>query len=157
MAEDTKEPETAEAAPEAAPVVSKGYLLQSAVRGRSNRTQRAAIPGRQPFVQRLAGGRVIVRRARPARISEAVLIAHLAEIKAAVAKHQIVVTTVDGRPVDLGSFEVGTLAANSPPPNPPLDSAKNDKNEGVGYNVPGSPEGTTLDSPEPSSSSRAHS
>ena len=150
MAEETKDPVTTEeAAPEAAPPAVKIYVVQSVVRARHNRTKRAAIPGRQPFVHRIAGGRVMVRRARPARITEAVLFAHLEEIKALVARHQVVVTTPDGKPVDLTTFQVGTTAAASPRPNPPLDSAKNDKNENVGYNVPGAPEGTTLDSPEP--------
>lgn len=153
MAEETKDPVTEEAAPEEAapPPVVKVYLLESAVRSVHNRTKRASVAGRQPFVQRLAGGRIIVRRARPARISEAVLLAHFAEIKTAVARHQIFVTTTDGKLVDLDTLQPGALveAASSPPPNPPLDSAKNDKNEGVGYNVPGAPEGTTLDADEP--------
>jgi hypothetical protein len=147
MAESTEPTETTEEAPAAPPVV---YVLQSTVRGRHNRTKRAGVPGRQPFVQRIAGGRILVRRARPARIMEAVLLAHLEEIKAAVARHQIVVTTNDGKPVDLETFQAGAPAAvASPRPNPPLDSAKNDRNENVGYNVPGAPEGTTLDALEP--------
>jgi hypothetical protein len=150
MAEDTKEPETTETAEEAAPVVTKIYVLQSTVRGRHNRTKRASVPGRQPFVQRIAGGRILVRRARPARITEAVLLAHLDEIKLAVARHQLVVTTNDGKPVDLETLTAGApAAAASPRPNPPLDSAKNDPNENVGYNVPGAPEGTTLDADVP--------
>lgn len=151
MAEDTKDPvvlEDATPEEEAAPK-AKIYVVQSTVRARHNRTKRATVPGRQPFVHKIAGGRITVRRARPARITEAVLIAHLEEIKRLVARHQVVVTTPDGKPVDLVTFQVGTVAPASPLPNPPLDSAKNDKNENVGYNVPGAPEGTTMDAPEP--------
>jgi hypothetical protein len=126
------------------------YLLRNVTRSRTNRTARVAVPGRIPFVQRLAGGRIIVRRARPARISEAVLKENLAEIAKLVDLHTIEVTTLDGKVVSLETFGVVKQAAPaSPLPNPPLDSAKNDQNEGVGYNVPGSPEGTTLDSEEP--------
>jgi hypothetical protein len=150
--EATKDCEPTE--PEApAPVVSDApvqYLLKNVTRGRSNRTARVAVPGRIPFVQRLAGGRIIVRRARSARISEAVLKENLAEIAKHVALQTIVVTTLDGKVVDVETFNVVKQAAPaSPLPNPPLDSAKNDKNEGIGYNVPGSPEGTTMDSEEP--------
>jgi hypothetical protein len=149
MAEDTKEPETTDVAVEAAPVAPKIYVLQSTVRSRHNRTKRASVPGRQPFTHRIAGGRILVRRARPARITEAVLLAHLDEIKLLVSRHHLVVTTPDGREVDLTTFQVGAPAVASPLPNPPLDSAKNDKNENVGYNVPGAPEGTTMDAEEP--------
>lgn len=138
------------ASPEELPVASVQYLLTNVTRGRNNRTARVAVPGRIPFVQRIAGGRIIVRRARPARITEAVLKANLPEIAKLVALQTIVVKTLDGKVVDLETLGVAkTVAPPSPPPNPPLDSAKNDKNEGVGYNVPGSPEGTTLDSDEP--------
>ena len=144
------EPTEPEAPEPVVPVASVQYLLTNVTRGRTNRTARVAVPGRIPFVQRLAGGRIIVRRARPARISEAVLKENLAEIAKHVALHTIVVTTLDGKVVDLKTFGVVKQAAPaSPLPNPPLDSAKNDKNEGVGYNVPGTPEGTTMDSEEP--------
>lgn len=148
MAESNETPETPEETP--APSPPTVYVLESTTRSRHNRTKRASVPGRQSFVHRIAGGRILVRRARPARISEAVLLAHLDEIKLAVSRHHLVVKTLDGRPVDLATLTAGaSAAAASPRPNPPLDSAKNDKNENVGYNVPGAPEGTTLDAAEP--------
>lgn len=125
------------------------YLLNNVTRGRSNRTARAVQPGRVPFVQRFAGGTILVRRARPARITEAALLAHLDEFKEAVAQAKVVVTTLSGRVVNLDTFEVAPAPAEKPLPNPPLDSAKNDKNEGIGYDVPPTPEGTTLNAPEP--------
>jgi hypothetical protein len=120
----------------------KVYLIKSVVRGRYNRTERKQQPGRQRFVQRLAGGRFVVRRARPVRITEAALKHHLDTIKEAVAAHSVVVTTLTGQHVDLNTFEVGPAKAAKPKPNPPLDSAKNDKNKGVGYKVPATPEGS---------------
>jgi hypothetical protein len=140
-----KEPETEvedlelEEASESDPVV---YLIKSVVRGRHNRIERKKQPGRQRFVQRLAGGRFVVRRARPVRVTEAVLKLHLEDIKAAVASHAVVVTTLTGQLVDLDTFDVEPAKAEKPMPNPPLDSAKNDKNEGIGYKVPATPEGT---------------
>lgn len=148
--EDTSVGEAAEETTfEQAPAQARLFLLKSVVRGRNNRTARSAVPGRMPFVQRIAGGRIIVRRARPARITEAVLIANLKEITALVSRHQIEVVSPDGRVIDLETLEMAKASRHSPPPNPPLDSAKNDKNENVGYNVPGSPEGTTLDAELP--------
>lgn len=138
MAEETNE-ETTAGAPEPQPKV---FLVKSAVRGRTNRIERKMQPGRQRFVQRLAGGQIIVRRARPARITEAVLNQHLDVIKQAVAEHRVVVTNLAGQLVDLETMELLPPAVKKPLPNPPLDSAKNDKNRGVGYAVPATPYGT---------------
>lgn len=150
MAEETNDQETTEEeVEETAPVVPGVYVLKSVVRGRGNRAARMVAPGRQPFVQKLAGGTITVRRARPARITEAALIRHLAEIKKAVAAHQLVVTTNAGAVVDLDTFGVAPLVPAPPLPNPPLDSAKNDKNQGIGYDVPPTPEGTTMSAPTP--------
>lgn len=141
MAESPKNEET-----ESAPVI---FLLNSVVRGRSNRTARAAQPGRMSFVQRLAGGTILVRRARPARITEAALIANIEEIKLAVAQHKVVVTTLSGQVISLETLEAAPAPAEKPLPNPPLDSANNDKNQGIGYDVPPTPEGTTMNAEEP--------
>lgn len=124
------------------------FLLTSVVRGKANRAARWVQPGRIPFVQKLAGGTITVRRARPARITEAALIANIEEIKRAVAAHQLVVTTPSGQVLDLATLELAPAAPSKPLPNPPLDSAKNDKND-IGYQVPPTPEGTTADAPEP--------
>jgi hypothetical protein len=137
---ETKEPK--------APVVF--YLLKNVTRGRTNRTARVAkAVGRVPFVQRFAGGSILVRRARPARISEAALKANLDEIKRAVAQHRVEVTTLNGRLVNLDTWEVAPASAVQPLPNPPLDSAMNDKNENIGYDVPPTPEGTGMNAAEP--------
>lgn len=125
------------------------YLIRSVIRGRSNRTARASQTGRRGFVQRFAGGTILVRRARPARVTEAVLRANLEEIRKACAEHRVEIATLQGQVVDLVTFEVQPLAVSKPLPNPPLDSAKNDKNQGIGYNVPPNPTGTPLDAPKP--------
>lgn len=134
------------------------YLLKNVTRGRTNRTARVAqAVGRVPFVQRFAGGTILVRRARPARISEAALKANFAEIKRAVDQHKVEVTTLNGRLVNLSTWEVAPAPAVLPLPNPPLDSAMNDKNEGIGYDVPPTPEGTTMNAPEPELLQAGHS
>lgn len=147
MAETEEEIEATEdeAEVDEAPTYAPGvvyYLVRSVIRGRTNRTARAQQVGRRGFVQRLAGGTILVRRARPARITEAVLLANFDELKKAENEHRIQVTTVTGQYVDLNTFEAEPLAVAKPLPNPPLDSAKNDKNEGIGYNVPATPMGS---------------
>lgn len=149
MAETDEETEiTEEVVEETIPNVVY-YFVRSAVRDRNNRTARAAQTGRRTFVQRFAGGTIVVRRARPARLSEAVLRANLEEFKRAVLEHRITVTTLSGQAVDLSTFEVGPKEATPPPPNPPLDSAKNDKNAGIGYDIPPTPEGTGVNAETP--------
>jgi hypothetical protein len=118
------------------------YHVHCVVRGRHNRTARFTQVGRRALVQKFAGGTVLVRRGKPARLTEAALIANLPELKQAVSEHRVNVTTLTGQAVDLGTFEAAPLPATKPLPNPPLDSAKNDKNEGVGYDVPPNPSGT---------------
>ena len=149
MAETDEEiEETTEEGPEVveAPAVPGVvyYLVRSVIRGRTNRTARAQQVGRRGFVQRLAGGTILVRRARPARITEAVLLANFEELKKAENEHRVQVTTVTGQYVDLNTFQAAPLAVAKPLPNPPLDSAKDDKNEGIGYNVPATPTGSDV-------------
>lgn len=153
MAEPEEETEDMSDEPEAPELPDEPgivhYLVRSVIRGRSNRTARATQVGRRGFVQRIAGGTILVRRARPARITEAVLKANLAELKKAVLEHRVVVTTPAGQLVDLETFEVAPPVADKPLPNPPLDSAKNDKNEGIGYHVPPNPTGTPQNAEKP--------
>jgi hypothetical protein len=125
------------------------FLLTSVVRSKENRAQRWLQPGRVSWAQKLAGGSITVRRARPARITEAALIANIEEIKRAVAAHQIVVTTPSGQVLDLATLSLAPAAPSKAQPNPPLDSAKNDANQNIGYDVPPTPEGTTMGAPEP--------
>lgn len=148
MAEIEETEDSPEAPEPPAPPGVVLYVVRSVIRGRSNRTARAMQAGRRGFVQRFAGG-FIVRRARPARITEAVLKANLEEIKKAVRELRVEVVTPSGQLVDLDTFSVAPPVADKPLPNPPLDSAKNDKNANIGYKVPPNPTGTPLDAEVP--------
>lgn len=150
MADSTEEEQTeVETVEVDAPGAPRTFWLKSVVRGRANRTQRAVQPGRMPFVQRFAGGTIMVRRARPARITEAALLANIVEITKAVRQHKVIVTDMSGRVLSLDILESAPAPAEKPMPNPPLDSANNDKNQNIGYDVPPTPEGTTMSAPEP--------
>lgn len=132
------------------------FKIHSLVRKVQTRTKRQKAAGRHRFVQRLAGGDITVRRARPATVTEAKLERHLAELQAAVKEGKIEVRTPTGRVVDILDAEPRVseaVEATKPLPNPPLDSAANDKTfeHGVGEDRPlfegGDPQGVTPESP----------
>ena len=64
-------------------MAEQSYLVHSTVRRRSTRHKRIASPLRHRFVQRLAGGEIIVRRNRPATVTAKKLAEHLEVIKQA--------------------------------------------------------------------------
>jgi len=107
------------------------FKVHSGVRKRHTKLKRRNTPGRPDFVQRLAGGDVIVRRNRAATITESKLKAHLREFEQAYNEGRIEVRTSTGLLVDLKSLKV-VEKLQPPPPlaEPPLDSAKNDKPAG---------------------------
>jgi hypothetical protein len=87
-----------------------------------------AMAYRAKFVQKLAGGDVVVRRARPVRVSEATLLKHLDEIKAKSALGLLEVRTSDGRMLDLNTLKVaGRATVPKPMPDFPADSVARDK------------------------------
>lgn len=94
------------------------YLVHSAVRKLSTRLKRVTAPTRHKFVQRLAGGTIIVRRVRPARITEEVLNKNLEELKQAVDEGRIEVRTMTGQVVDLNTLKASPLPATKPLPDP---------------------------------------
>lgn len=104
------------------------YRVHSMVRRVATRSLRLRSTGRHRFVTRLAGGDITVRRARPATISKVQLLRSLDEIKAATAVGKIEVRTLRGEVVDLDTLvTTAPKKTASPPADPPLDSAANDK------------------------------
>lgn len=115
------------------------YKVHSGVRRVHTRLKRMKAAGRQRFVQRFAGGDIVVRRVRPATITESQLRAHLPELKRAYEEGRAEVRTVTGDPVDLNTLKPLVAKKVSPPkPAPPLDSAAADKQfpGGVGEKMP---------------------
>lgn len=122
----------------------KIYKVHSMVRKVQTRTKRAKSPSRHRFVQRLGGGDITVRRARPATVTEDKLMAHLPEIIRAVEEGRIVVKTLTHDVVDLTTMSVTPQSAkDSPKPKPTEDTAAADKtfSEGVGEHMPIFPDG----------------
>lgn len=117
----------------------QSYLVHSMVRKPETRMHRAMAAQHHRFVTKLAGGDIVVRRARPTVITEAKLQRHLAELRKAEEEGKIRVTTGRGIPVDLSSLTiVPVVEVSKPLPNPPLDSAANDRTygKGVGMDLP---------------------
>jgi hypothetical protein len=115
------------------------YKIQSLVREISTRNQRMKAAVHHRFVQRFGGGTITVRRTRPATVTKAALLTYLEEIKKAVSDGKVQVTTLTGGIVNLDTFEVTPVVQpSSPLPNPPPDSAANDKTYvgGVGEHKP---------------------
>ena len=107
------------------------FKVHSGVRKRHTKQLRRQTPGRADFVQRFIGGEVIVRRNRPATITESKLKAHLPEFERAYNEGRAEVRTPTGLLVDLKTLQVAeTLPAPAAQPHPPLDSAANDKPAG---------------------------
>lgn len=120
------------------------FKVHSMVRDIATRNQRMKAAAHHRFVQRFGGGRITVRRARPATVTKAMLMAHLAEIKKAVAEGKVIVKTLTGAVVDLETLQAEPQALVSKPlPNPPADSVKNDQTfeKGVGEKIPLFPDG----------------
>lgn len=107
------------------------FKVHSGVRKRHTKQLRRQTPGRADFVQRFIGGEIVVRRNRPATITESKLKAHLPEFQRAFNEGRAEVRTPTGLLVDLSTLEVKeTLPAPTPVPHPPLDSAADDKPAG---------------------------
>lgn len=116
------------------------YKVHSGVRKRHTKMKRRKSPGRHRLVQRLAGGAIIVRRVRPANITESQIRQHLAELQRAYDEGRAEVRTVGGQLVDLKTMKVLESPVSPPKPHPPLDSAALDK-EHVGELQPVYPGG----------------
>ncbi len=108
------------------------FLVHSRVRHQSTRTQRARSPVRHKFKQYLFSNPSLrLVRKRPLRVPGAAVAQYIDELIAKEAAGLLVVTTLDGRKVDLsalkgGSLQVGPAVVAAPPPHPPLDSIAND-------------------------------
>lgn len=103
------------------------FHLVNMTRSPHTRTRRASAPQHNRFVQRLVGGKFIIRRSRPTVISEKTLMEHLAIVKAVEAQGVLEVRTPAGQKVNLATFEVAPLSVAPPKPNFPLDSVVRDK------------------------------
>jgi len=89
------------------------YRVHSTVMSRRTRALRHRTPGKNRWVQHVCGGTVLVRRARPASISEDLLLDHIEELQRLNKEGRIEVRTPSGQLVDLQTLEA------APPPKPP--------------------------------------
>lgn len=118
------------------------YTIHSVVRGRGNRALRASMPVHHRFAQYIGKDQKRLIRSRPLVITEEMLMRDLQELKEKAKMGILEVKTGDGRVLDLETMQpTGPVAVSPPLPNPPLDSAANDKP--AGQNMPMFPGGLT--------------
>ena len=113
------------------------FLIHNGSRSRINRTLRANMAEHGGYKQYVLGNQHRLVSSRPISVSEAVLRAHLDELREKESRGLIFVTDLHLAPVDLTTLQVGELPAESPLPNPPLDSAANDPPAGMAVEVRG--------------------
>ena len=107
------------------------YLLVSMTKSKHTRIHRMKAAQHHTAVQKLAGGKFLVKPSRTLQITEANLLLHLEEFKKAVADGRLQVLSVVGRRVvDLTNLQPAPLSPTLPLPNPPLDTAATDKPAG---------------------------
>lgn len=122
------------------------FHVHNAVRSRHNRTLRAQQPKHHGLKQYIGGGKYRSIRGRPIFLTDEEFELHRKEIEMKVAAGIFTVTTVDGRPVDLGTMAAPPVPPSPPLPNPPMDSIANDK-QNVGQEMPQFPGGSAEGSP----------
>jgi hypothetical protein len=104
------------------------FLIHSTVRGRHNRTQRAAQPAHHRFKQYIGDQQLRLIRGRPLALTEEAFQKALPEIKAKAALGILEVRTPGGERIDLETLQpVAPAAPSAPLPNPPADSIANDQ------------------------------
>lgn len=107
------------------------YAIVSRVRSIQTRTQRAISPTRHRFTQYILGGTQRLIRRRSVQVPESRLLEHLDELKEKTRLGILEVQTLDGRTVNLDTFEATPPHVPAPEPHPPLDSAANDEPAGI--------------------------
>lgn len=136
MAEEQPTPKKKTKKPAPQPEI---FHVHSLVRSLETRVQRAKAARRPRFKQLLGGGLVRLVRGRPVPIAKPMVQRLLLELVAKEKEGILKVTTPDGRRVDLSTLEPLEDKKVAPPkPEPPQDSAANDKTfeHGVGNEIP---------------------
>jgi len=123
------------------------YQIHNVVREVTTRLTRAKQARRTRMTMLLGGGLLRVPRGRYVTVAEAMVRRLLAELTKKEEEGAVKVTTPDGRRIDLKTLKpLSPVATPAPLPQPPPDSAANDKTfeHGVGEGKPQMPGGRAL-------------
>lgn len=113
------------------------FALHSVVRGRANRTVRAAGPTHHRFRQHVTTDQIRLVRGRPVPISGAKVLTNLAELRKKEEAGILEVRTLHGqRLLHLRTLDVAPSANTPPLPRRLPDSAVRDANTGIGEFIP---------------------
>ena len=118
------------------------YAIHSTSRAVTSRTTRAAQPSHKGLKQYVLPAQHRLIRGRPIGLSEEVLLANLAELRAKSDAGVIEVRTSSGLLVNLATLAVAPAVQEAPKRPPVLDTAANDKP--AGEHKPIYPEGPTM-------------
>lgn len=107
------------------------YYLHSVTRSVHTRVHRMRAAQHHTAVQKLAGGKFVIKPRRPFPFSEEYLKTHFQEVRQAWKEGRIEVRTrIGGKLVDLDTMQLGEPAPSTPLPNTSLDTAARDKPAG---------------------------
>lgn len=113
------------------------FALHSVVRGRGNRSHRAAGPVHHRFRQHVTTDQLRLVRGRPVPISGAKVLANLDELRKKFAAHILEVRTLHGqRVLNLQTLEIASSALSPALPHRLPDSVARDRNKGIGVFIP---------------------
>ncbi len=124
------------------------YRIHNIVRKVEGRLTRAKQARRTRMNMLLGGGLLRIPRNRHVTVAEPMVRRLLAELIKKESAGGLKVTTLDGRRVDLKTLKpLEQVKKAAPPPNPPLDSAADDKTyeHGVGEGMPQMPGAKALE------------
>lgn len=107
------------------------YFLHSVTRSVHTRVHRMRAAQHHTAVQKLAGGKFVIKPRRPFPFSEEYLKTHFQEVRNAWKEGRIEVRTkIGGKLVDLDTMQFGESVPSAPLPSTPLDTAAKDKPAG---------------------------
>lgn len=127
--------------------VVEHFQIHSLVRRVETRHQRMLSAERHRFSMLLGGGLLRVIRRRPTTVTKGVIEKLLPELLEKEKRGMLMVTTLQGQRIDLGTLKaIEGLPPVAPMPEPPLDSVENDETfeEGVGEARPQMPGGLPM-------------
>jgi hypothetical protein len=144
---ETKQDELTEAvvvAPVAADERPAFHIIINARNSRTSRTARAMSSTRSRSSQFVGGDQIRVVRSRPREVTKSWLMANIDEVRQKVQQGILDVKSLDGRSVNLDTFEIAPPIIVIPPtPQPREDTVANDT-PSLGGAVPQYPDGTSL-------------
>ena len=108
----------------------KVYVIHNVVRRQHTRLKRQLAAGRHRFNQMVGGGDLRIPRGRSRPVGKSFIEKHLKELKEKIEAGMLEVKTPGGQLINLSTMKVAAPSPPKPMPDPPTDTAADDKNQG---------------------------